>query len=378
MTEEENVVVAPSVLIFKKVDGKWMFDGEDYELSMKAADELFGGMDGGGMPEEQPILEDFDFAGETVDGKVVDIKDYEGKVTLVDFWGTWCGPCVAAFPKLKNLKAAFKGFDFEIVGIALDDEPTLKAFLKKTELPWKNVVDAEGDISKDFGISAFPTTLLLDKKGKHFESNLEGSDLVDAIAEKLGLNADQIAKVKARMETSNGETGKKEENEKNEAKEETDQAFSSADKNQDGSVDKKEFRKYVHSKLSIDKKEIRKIFRSIDKDRNGQLTPEEFALHSQIEAFESAEPDVKREFVSEHFEAPIQLPAVGQPIQSEFGYISPAIFDIDRDGKDELVIGDILGELRFCENRGSVEDPEWTQPQPVVDLNNEPIRLNNW
>ena len=64
MLEEENVVVAPSVLIFKKVDGKWMFDGEDYVLSMKAADELFGSIDGGDMRKDQPILEDFDFAGE--------------------------------------------------------------------------------------------------------------------------------------------------------------------------------------------------------------------------------------------------------------------------------------------------------------------------
>ncbi len=81
------------------------------------------------------------------------------------------------------------------------------------------------------------------------------------------------------------------------------------------------------------------------------------------------------------FDAPVVLKVGDKPLNAdgEIMYPSPAIFDIDNDGKDELVIGSIFGSVHACENESdSSGEPVWSEPKVVKTNKNEPLELNNW
>ena len=113
-----------------------------------------------------------------VKGKNVDLAEMKGKVVLIDFWATWCGPCVAELP---NVIAAYNKLHekgFEIVGISLDsDKTTLTKFIKDKEMPWPQYFDGKGwdnEISTRFGVSSIPAMWLVGKDGKLVSTNVRG------------------------------------------------------------------------------------------------------------------------------------------------------------------------------------------------------------
>lgn len=103
--------------------------------------------------------------GEGVDGEIIRLSDFKGKVVLVDFWATWCGPCKALEPRERALKQMYKDRPFEILGVALDSKDRLKSYLEKNPLPWPNIVDGSQSLSKQFDVAAVPTFMLIDAQG---------------------------------------------------------------------------------------------------------------------------------------------------------------------------------------------------------------------
>ncbi len=122
-----------------------------------------------------------------VDGRAVDVSAMKGKVVLIDFWATWCGPCIGELP---NVLAAYERLHpkgFEIVGISFDQEKdTLESFVKKRGMGWAQYFDGEGwgnKFGKEFGIRGIPSMWLIDKKGNL--RDLEARDGLTAKVEKL-------------------------------------------------------------------------------------------------------------------------------------------------------------------------------------------------
>jgi thiol-disulfide isomerase/thioredoxin len=104
-----------------------------------------------------------------LDGREVDLAKLKGKVVLVEFWSTTCGPCIAEMPRVKAVYEKFHKRGFEVVAISLDDkENTLRRFIKEQELPWPQHFDGKGwgnEFGVRYGIFGIPTMWLVDKQG---------------------------------------------------------------------------------------------------------------------------------------------------------------------------------------------------------------------
>lgn len=124
----------------------------------------------------------------STDGKEIDLAQMRGKVVLVDFWASWCGPCIAEMPNVVSAYKKFHEKGFEILGISLDqDKAAMEGALKKNEMTWTQYFDGEGwknKISSAFGINSIPAAWLIDKKGMLRETGLRGEALSAGI-EKL-------------------------------------------------------------------------------------------------------------------------------------------------------------------------------------------------
>jgi peroxiredoxin len=123
-------------------------------------------------------------------GEQIDISQYKDKVVLVDFWATWCGPCINELPNVLDTYSKYHDDGFEIIGISLDSSrERLEKFIEENNMPWPQYFDGkrwENEISTGFGIRSIPSTFLLDGQGIVRHVNLRGSALEQAVADILG------------------------------------------------------------------------------------------------------------------------------------------------------------------------------------------------
>ena len=117
------------------------------------------------------------------------LKQHE--VVLVDFWASWCGPCIEQFPHLKDLHAQFQDKGFEIVGVSIDQ--TAEAWIDATDthqIPWINLgelKDFTGPVTVDFGVNFIPKAYVLDSDGCILKKDLETTELEDFLNARLGV-----------------------------------------------------------------------------------------------------------------------------------------------------------------------------------------------
>jgi thiol-disulfide isomerase/thioredoxin len=128
-----------------------------------------------------------DFVQNDVEGKPMNLKSFRGKYVLVDFWASWCAPCRAENPNVVKAYEKFKGKNFEIVAVSLDDKKDAwLAAIQKDGLPWIHVSDLGGwsnKVSRKYLVRSVPNNFLIDPDGKIVAKELRGDALSDKLSE---------------------------------------------------------------------------------------------------------------------------------------------------------------------------------------------------
>ena len=136
----------------------------------------------------------FTVEGVTTDGAAFDWQKYKGKVVLIDFWATWCGPCLQEMPNIKRTHDQYRDRGFEVVGVNLDDDAQrLQQFLSLQPLPWATVISSDPStrgaghpLAVKCGVEAIPFTVLVDRNGTAVAINPPREGLDQRIEELLG------------------------------------------------------------------------------------------------------------------------------------------------------------------------------------------------
>ena len=115
--------------------------------------------------QKQPLVPNFKL--QNLAGKSVQLADFKGKVVLLDFWATWCGPCRLSIPNLINLHREYASQNLVILGINMDEDPQeVAAFVKDMGIDYPVLLDRGNAISASFGVRGIPFFCLIDQKGR--------------------------------------------------------------------------------------------------------------------------------------------------------------------------------------------------------------------
>lgn len=112
------------------------------------------------------VIPDLDFR--TLEGKAIKLSELKSKIVVINFWATWCAPCVRELPSLQQLANEYSSQGLTVVGVNMDEDPNvvLAPFLAKHEVKFRSFIDPKGELADRFGISGLPLTLVVDGNRK--------------------------------------------------------------------------------------------------------------------------------------------------------------------------------------------------------------------
>ena len=126
-----------------------------------------------------------------MDGNQVSVSDVfvKNKLTVIDFWASWCGPCRQEMPHLVDLYKRYKGKGLGVIGVSLDEDRSawIKA-VKYLGMDWVQLSDLQGwdnSAARMYGIESIPFTIIVDEKGRVVDAGLRGEDLARLVASQL-------------------------------------------------------------------------------------------------------------------------------------------------------------------------------------------------
>ena len=129
------------------------------------------------------------FIETAMSGEVIDLKAYRGQVVLVDFWATWCGPCLREMPSVVSAYEEYKSKGFTVIGISLDKpeaEKKIQAIAERFGMKWEQIYDGGAKLAKANGIRRIPLAFLIDRTGKvRFSGRQTRGDNLNPNIEKL-------------------------------------------------------------------------------------------------------------------------------------------------------------------------------------------------
>jgi thiol-disulfide isomerase/thioredoxin len=144
-----------------------------------------------------------EISGKLLDGTELDWASYEGKVVLVDYWATWCGPCRAEVPNVLENYLKYHDRGFEVIGISLDDQRSdAEEYVKQTNIPWPSLFEEntgesgwQNPMAVKYGITGIPTVILIDQQGNVVSLNARGPKLGQLLEKLLGKPTEEEAAV---------------------------------------------------------------------------------------------------------------------------------------------------------------------------------------
>ncbi len=135
-----------------------------------------------------------DFELNKLDGAPLKLSSLKGRIVVLDFWATWCGPCVASLPKITELGQEYKGANVDVIAVNIEENAAVvKSFLEKMKINPVVVLDADGTVAKSYQATAIPQTVIIDREGKVKHVFVGGGGATEA---KIRESLDEMINIK--------------------------------------------------------------------------------------------------------------------------------------------------------------------------------------